>query len=153
MTAMSHRTSEARRSRMRCNNPMQQAVTRAKVSATHKRCGRKPPKPGGNGRGPTVPELALSQALGWVVNVIVPTGMKGPLPSHYKIDVGNPELKIAIEIDGKSHNSIIRRQQDERKTAYLQSIGWTVLRFTNEAVARSLTDCVRAVLSTISPSR
>ena len=38
------------------------------------------------------------------------------------------KTKIAVEIDGTSH-SRQRREADQRKTFFLESIGWTVLRF------------------------
>jgi very-short-patch-repair endonuclease len=71
-------------------------------------------------------------------------------PTAYKIDVGNTELKIAIEVDGFSHNALKRRAQDIKKAAFLESRGWRVLRFTNSEVRVDLTRCVQTVLSTIS---
>jgi very-short-patch-repair endonuclease len=93
---------------------------------------------GGNGHGPTRHERLLLERLGngWAVNVIVPTGK---LPRHYKLDLANLEEMIAVEVDGNSHNSIERQEQDARKDAWLRAQGWTVVRIKNEEVL-SLTD-------------
>lgn len=84
--------------------------------------------------------------------LIVPTGQRatGGPPSHYKVDIGSEELKIAIEIDGKSHLALVRQEQDARKTEWLESHEWTVLRFSNQDVMDHLEECVRMVLSTTS---
>jgi len=96
----------------------------------------------------------LAEALGWPTTVIVSTGKVKPkgLPQHYKIDIANRELKMAIEVDGRSHNCPKRRAADARKTDYLQSRGWLMFRFTNKEVDQNLNDCVQQVLSTISRS-
>lgn len=74
-------------------------------------------------------------------------------PTHYKIDIANEALKIAIEVDGQSHQSFQRREQDARKDAFLRGLGWIVLRYTNKQVTGHLADVVRMVLSTISRSK
>ncbi len=137
--------------RMRANNPMRLASTRNRVSVSLKARGHKPPVRGGNGRGPTVPEKKLSRALRWPLNVIVPTGApRGTgYPTCYKIDLGSKRWKLAIEVDGPSHNCPSRRAQDRKKERFLKSRGWTVLRFTNGAVRENLTACVQAVRATV----
>lgn len=135
--------------RMRHRNPMQDPAIRARISATLKRIGHKPRILGGNGRGPTRQELSLSQALDWPTNVIVGTGsarrMCPGLPKHYKIDLGNRAKMIAIEIDGQSHNSPHRREADARKTRFLESLGWLVIRFKNKEVDENLHGCVQKI--------
>ena len=74
------------------------------------------------------------------------------MPTHYKIDVGNTELKVAVEIDGGSHSSLARQEQDRKKDAFLRSIGWTVLRFSNAEVMDDTAACARTVLFTTSKS-
>lgn len=74
----------------------------------------------------------------------------GTRPHTYKIDVASPELKLGIEVDGRSHLLARRKAEDRRKEAVLQRLGWTVLRFTNREVTERLEDCVQTVLSTIS---
>ena len=70
-------------------------------------------------------------------------------PSVYKVDVGNAELKIAVEVDGASHGVLSRRGEDLKKDHFLESIGWKVLRLKNEYVTKDLAGCVQAVLSLI----
>jgi len=110
----------------------------------------KPPIQGGNGRGPTIPETVLATALSWDWNVVIPTKKKRgtDYPTCYKVDVGNRELKIAVEVDGKSHQALDRQAQDRKKEKFLRGLGWTVLRFSNKQVMESLQDCVRTVMST-----
>lgn len=93
-------------------------------------------KQGGNGRGVTKFQAALAERLGnpWVVEFVVVVGGKKAakgLPTHYKLDLADAERKIAIELDGGSHQSKSRQKQDAKKDAFLKSIGWSVLRITN----------------------
>jgi hypothetical protein len=93
---------------------------------------------GGNGRGPTRPQLMLATLLGWPTEYVVPTkGLPG-YPSHYKLDIANPKRRIAIEVDGQSHSSKAVRAKDIKKTRFLEERGWTVLRFRNAEVLRNL---------------
>ena len=52
---------------------------------------------------------------------------------------------LVIELDGSIHNLPEQQQRDRAKEIYLQSIGHTILRFTNQAVFNDL----EMVLSTI----
>jgi very-short-patch-repair endonuclease len=47
----------------------------------------------------------------------------------YHLDLAYPELKIAIEYDGREHLKPARALRDLRRQAYLTAEGWTVLRF------------------------
>jgi len=141
--------------RMKERNPMHNPETRAKVSASLKAMGWRPPVRGGNGRGLTEPQAALSQLLDWPTEVVVCTKMPrgSGYPTNYKLDVGEPDLMVGIEIDGFSHCSRRRQAQDAKKDGFLSSLGWTVLRFTNQEVMDDLVGCVRTVVSTIWKSR
>lgn len=113
---------------------------------THK--GKAPKVIGGNGRGLTEPQKALAGALGWETEVVVLTGTKGNgVPSHYKVDIASKEAKIAIEVDGRSHRSRIVAERDLKKSRFLESRGWRVLRFSNEEVMANLARCVEMVTS------
>jgi hypothetical protein len=143
--------------RMRERNPMYNPVAREKMRTTLRAMGWQPSVRGGNGKGPTAPQLALACALGWPMEQIVPTraGRTNPdrLPRHYKLDIANPTLRVAIEVDGGSHCGEERKAQDRKKDSFLRSIGWTVLRFSNREVTGDLAACVRTVLSTTSRLR
>jgi very-short-patch-repair endonuclease len=103
------------------------------------------------------PQATLLKILGpgWIAEIPVKTGNRrerGGMPTHYKIDIAHPDLKIAVEIDGESHSGN-RKESDARKDAFLQSIGWSVLRFSNKAVIANSTQCAQEALSIISKSR
>jgi hypothetical protein len=134
--------------RMKTSNPMSNPETRLKVSQTLKELGHKPLIQGGNGRGPTVHEKLISDALHWPTNVIVSTKMSkySGYPNHYKLDIGDIDKKIGVEIDGQSHNTLARQNQDVKKENFLASLGWTIIRFTNKEVETSLQQCVEKVL-------
>jgi very-short-patch-repair endonuclease len=86
------------------------------------------------------------------MEVAIPTkmGRHSGYPTCYKVDIANRDLKVAIEVDGHTHNCTAIRQADTKKTAFLESLGWSMLRFTNAEVLGDLTKCVQTVLSTIS---
>ena len=52
------------------------------------------------------------------------------------LDFYCPKLKLAIEVDGKSHES--RSEYDEFRTASLESNGYHFLRFKNEEIFKDL---------------
>jgi very-short-patch-repair endonuclease len=47
-------------------------------------------------------------------------------------------LRIVIEIDGGYHNTDYQKAYDQRRTAFLEKEGWSVVRFTNDHVDREL---------------
>jgi|SRR5579884_1380244 len=61
---------------------------------------------------------------------------------------------LVIEVDGDTH--ALRQDYDERRTAFLQSKGYRVLRFTNHEVATNLsavlTSIAEALDSPLSPA-
>lgn len=124
------RTMQAKR--MREYNPMQDNKTRIKMQNTMRKAhslGTKTAR-GGNGRDMTKYEALIHgcfPALIW--NHVQRLGPKiVGYPTHYKIDLACPVLKIAIEIDGNSHFSRQRQAQDYKKTVKLQEFGWEVIR-------------------------
>ena len=135
---------------MKATNPMHSAKTRKKMSDTLKRIGHKPKVRGGNGTGPTIPQKMLAEKLDLPMEVVVVTGKKSPYPHHYKIDIANTEMLLAIEVDGGSHYSLKRQAADKKKDKFLRGIGWTVLRFSNQEVTGNLKRTAQKVSSTIS---
>ena len=112
---------------------------------------------GGNGKPTPVPQAKLWKALrvrGAVLEHVVSTksfrNKKNKLAKHYKIDIALPKQMVAIEVDGPSHQSLERQAQDRKKENFLDMIGWTVLRFSNEEVMADTKKCVETVMSTIS---
>ena len=134
--------------RMKKKNPMHKKQSRDKMKRTLKRIGHKPAKQGGKGRGPTLPQKMLAEALGWEMELVVKTGFKKQ-PYWYGVDVANETLKVAIEVDGPSHGCLKVKEADRRKEEFLRGAGWKVLRFTNEEVLEDIEKCVQMVMSTI----
>ena len=54
----------------------------------------------------------------------------------FVIDFACPSRMLAIEVDGKVHDT--QSNQDAARTEILESWGWTVIRFTNDAVNRDI---------------
>lgn len=104
---------------------------------------------GGNGHGPTVPEKALMAHLGrgWVYQHAIDT--KKPrgsaYPTAYKVDIANTSCKVAVEVDGNSHKS--RRKLDTKKDKLLRSLGWTVIRVTNQRAVQNAKEEAAKILS------
>ena len=114
---------------------------REQVSRTLKELGYAPIHRGGNGQ-LTEPQIQMLLQLGagWYPEWVVPTGHLRPdgIPKHLKIDIANPEEKIAIELDGVSHHTYKKRRADKRKVAFLLRKGWSVLHLSN---AKALSLC------------
>ena len=79
------------------------------------------------------------------------TGWRSNLPvlvgdARYYLDVAFPQLRLAIEIDGRLHQQDPELfESDRRRQNALVLDGWIVLRFT----WRMLTDCPEAVIAAI----
>ncbi|MBV8478334.1 MAG: endonuclease domain-containing protein [Acidobacteria bacterium] len=63
----------------------------------------------------------------------------------YIVDFCCLEARLVIELDGGWHNEELKRTNDEKRTAYLEAQGHTVLRFWNTEVTKD----VRAILGRI----
>lgn len=125
--------------RMKANNPTRREDVRKKISA--KNSGRTFLARGGNGK-VTPQQEAVANALNLPVEYPIPTGpvkdQFKSLPNCYKVDVADPSQKLAIEIDGHSHNTKKWKYLDKRKTEVLNALGWSVLRFSNQRVDSDL---------------
>jgi hypothetical protein len=113
-------------------------VIRAKASAA-KRGRTFPGVRGGNGC-LTPQQQALHRVLGWPVEYSIPTGHRS-WPCA-RVDLAEPALMIAVELDGGSHRSVKQRNRDRRKTEMLSALGWTVVRFWNSEIDRALAGVV-----------
>lgn len=145
--------------RMKKSNPMHNQETRKKVSDTLIEMNHKPIIQGENGRGATVQQLALYNELvkfddSFTMEFIerVPKSLKLEYntPYHFKIDIASNVHKLAIEVDGVSHNSSKVKECDIRKDKVLSLRGWKVLRLLNSQIDNELMKCVQMVTSMIS---
>jgi very-short-patch-repair endonuclease len=95
---------------------------------------------GGNGNGMTKHEAMLATVLtgDWRHEYAISLGGRIPgYPTCYKVDFAWPEQKICLEVDGSSHSSLKAKARDAKKTEMLASLGWLVLRITNQQVAQA----------------
>ena len=98
---------------------------------------------GGNGHR-TPQQMALAQAIGYKMEYAVATG--NPSWPCALLDLANPELKIAVEVDGAMHNTALQKARDAVKEEMLAGLGWTVLRFTNREIDEDLNRVVAEIL-------
>lgn len=63
----------------------------------------------------------------------------------FVIDFYVPELKLAIEIDGSSHDGELAQEYDAERQAFLESKGACFLRFTNRQVYEELDGVIEAI--------
>jgi very-short-patch-repair endonuclease len=75
--------------------------------------------------------------------------------TRYMIDIAFPEIKLGIEIDGRSHFEDqdgyygARKQYDLERDAELTSLGWKMVHYTDQDVRYTLRETVDDVLSQI----
>jgi hypothetical protein len=125
--------------RMKENNPTANPEWRKRMSALMS--GRTFLARGGNGK-LTPQQEAVANALGLPMEYAIPTTLVKAqfqsLPNSYKVDIADPSRMLAIEIDGATHNKKKWKFLDKRKTAVLNALGWSVLRFSNQRVDTDL---------------
>ena len=118
--------------------------------------------PGGSRVVLTVPQKMIFDRLGggWETEVLVKTyslagraGKGRPRarpPYWYRLDISNPQLMLALEVDGGSHRG--RKESDAKRDAILTALGWTVLRFTNRRVRTNLEGVLRDIAEAVKSS-
>ena len=75
------------------------------------------------------------RGMGWIAEHPIKTyagHLNGIYPNAYKVDIANLEKMIAIELDGGTHSSIERQNQDKKKDQCLAALGWSVYRVSNQ---------------------
>ncbi|MBZ9995971.1 MULTISPECIES: endonuclease domain-containing protein [unclassified Mesorhizobium] len=66
----------------------------------------------------------------------------------YIVDFACPTKKLIIEIDGSQHATAEASELDAVRTAKLEALGWTILRFWNDDVIRDIDNvCQHIVIS------
>jgi hypothetical protein len=104
---------------------------------------------GGNGTPIPIPQRLLAERLGWPTEYVVKTKKVLGLPDSIKIDIANPVLKIAIEVDGHSHKSSKVKECDSRKDDFLKMEGWRILRFLNKEILNDLNNVVKKIMQCV----
>lgn len=62
----------------------------------------------------------------------------------YIVDFCAPKEKLIIEVDGSQHIDL--EEYDQERTAFLQSQGYVLIRFTNDDVRKNLETVLREIL-------
>ncbi len=65
----------------------------------------------------------------------------------YIVDFASIEAKLIIELDGGQHADQVAH--DEKRTAYLESLGYRVLRFWNNDLTENIDGCLETILAAL----
>jgi very-short-patch-repair endonuclease len=66
-------------------------------------------------------------------------GFRRQMPvAGYIVDFACPSKKLIVEVDGSQHAAEPVASRDDDRTAKLESLGWTVLRFWNDDILRDI---------------
>ena len=71
--------------------------------------------------------------------------------SQYILDFAYLDCRLAIELDGEYHNTEDQQYDDAVRTRNLESLGWHVLRFTNDEIYNNIEEVlsnIKAVIQT-----
>ena len=64
---------------------------------------------------------------------------------NYIVDFACQEKRLIIEIDGSQHNFPNNLEYDQKRTQYLEKLGYTVIRFWNNEVFENIEGIVMAL--------
>jgi very-short-patch-repair endonuclease len=70
---------------------------------------------------------------------------------NYIVDFCAPRKKLIIELDGSQH--LKQQEYDEKRTAYLKSKGYRVLRFWNNDVMNNIDEVIKAIWSVLNEGK
>jgi len=90
-----------------------------------------------------VPESGLELV---VLDALLDAGLPAPVAQHwvqtaagtYRLDLAWPDLRIAVEVDGRQHRDPDAVAADARRDAALAALGWTVIRIRSWSLATDL---------------
>lgn len=63
----------------------------------------------------------------------------------YIVDFECFEYRLIVELDGGQHNTLDGREHDVARTSYLESVGYRVIRFWNDAVIEDTDSVLEAM--------
>lgn len=64
-------------------------------------------------------------------------------------DFACPAIKLAIEVDGPSHDTADQQAWDEMKAEYLRTSGWRVIRIANADIYQALAEVEARIIAEI----
>ena len=68
---------------------------------------------------------------------------------NYIVDFYCHQAKLVVELDGSQHYDSAGKEHDQKRTAYLESQGLKVIRFSNLDVIRRFRDVCEAIYQTV----
>ena len=75
-------------------------------------------------------------------------GFRRQMPiGKYIVDFACPEHKLIIEVDGSGHGEDKQVTYDERRTAFLQSQGWHVIRLWNNEILKNIDNACTHIIA------
>jgi very-short-patch-repair endonuclease len=78
-------------------------------------------------------------------------GFRRQLPiGRYIVDFACPAHRLIVELDGVQHADAEHRDADDRRSAYLATLGWQMQRFWNDDVLRDVDGVCAHILAVIS---
>ena len=87
--------------------------------------------------------LRAKRLQGWKFNRQVPVG-------NYIVDFICDEARLVIEVDGVTHSDNHQIRYDEKRTKYLESLGYRVFRCYNAEVYENLDGILESILIALS---
>ncbi|MER9026288.1 endonuclease domain-containing protein [Mesorhizobium sp. M0815] len=66
----------------------------------------------------------------------------------YIVDFACPTHGLIVEVDGRQHADAEHAERDRIRSAYLESSGWTILRFWNDDVIRDIDNVCQHIVMT-----
>jgi very-short-patch-repair endonuclease len=63
----------------------------------------------------------------------------------YIADFACLKKKLVIEVDGGYHNEPLQQQNDQWRTEFMESKGYTVIRFNNEEISNNLQEVITRI--------
>ncbi|ESX80993.1 MULTISPECIES: endonuclease domain-containing protein [unclassified Mesorhizobium] len=66
----------------------------------------------------------------------------------YIVDFACPTHGLIVEVDGSQHADVEHTERDRIRSAYLESSGWTILRFWNDDVIRDIDNVCQHIVMT-----
>jgi very-short-patch-repair endonuclease len=71
----------------------------------------------------------------------------------FVIDFYAPSIKLAIELDGATHDSVESQEYDAGRQEQIESLGITFLRFSNDEVYHNLSSVLNRIAATVDSLR
>jgi very-short-patch-repair endonuclease len=70
---------------------------------------------------------------------------------NYIVDFVCLEARLIIEVDGDTHGNDVREALDAQRTAYLEKLGFRVIRFWNDYVMTELDNVTETIWEVLNP--